>query len=311
MLIDAAKLNAIFTAFNTLFNKGVTEAKPRYRDVAMVIPSSTAEETYTWLGSMPGIREWIGSRIIHNLSLHGYAIKNRDFEATVSVSRNHIDDDRYGVFGPIFEKMGADAARHPDELVFSLLKAGASTPCYDGQNFFDTDHPVGSSGGILTSGSNRHLATGNPADPEAGIPSDVAGPTWYLLDCSQPIKPLIYQQRRPYNLVRKDREEDDNVFWMNDIVYGSFGRSNVGFGLWQLAFSSNKPLTEANFEAARIAMGSHVSDAGKPLNVSPTHLVVPPALEGPARRVVAPVTAAGGFNTWAGAAEVITSPYLT
>ena len=38
--------------------------------------------------------------------------------------------------------MGRASQVFPDELVFGLLKTGGSTLCYDGQFFFDTDHPV-------------------------------------------------------------------------------------------------------------------------------------------------------------------------
>ena len=39
-------------------------------------------------------------------------------------------------------EMGRASAVHPDELVFALLKNAHATLCYDGQNFFDNDHPV-------------------------------------------------------------------------------------------------------------------------------------------------------------------------
>ena len=39
-------------------------------------------------------------------------------------------------------EMGRASAVHPDELVFALLKNAHATLCYDGQKFFDNDHPV-------------------------------------------------------------------------------------------------------------------------------------------------------------------------
>ena len=41
-------------------------------------------------------------------------------------------------------KMGAGAKRSYDKLV-SVIQAGRTTVCYDGQNFFDTDHQEGKS----------------------------------------------------------------------------------------------------------------------------------------------------------------------
>ena len=113
-----------------------------------------------------------------------------------------------------------------------------------------------------------------------------AGPAWFLLDTSRALKPLIYQERRPYRLVSKDRPEDDNVFNNKEFVYGVDGRSNAGFGLWQLAFGSKAELTPANYEAARAAMMAFKGDEGRPLNIRPDVLVAPPSLEGAAMRLL-------------------------
>lgn len=201
--------------------------------------------------------------------------------------------------------MGLDAARHPDELVFGLLASGFGTKCYDGQYFFDADHPVGQPG--LSS-------VGSVSNVQAG-----AGPAWFLLDCSQPIKPLIYQNRIPYNFTALTNDGDENVFMRDEYLYGVRARCNVGFGLWQLAYGSKAPLTPDNYAAARAAMQSQVSDSGRPLNVSPTHLVHSPILERDARRLlvsglVAQTTtgtdAVGVTNEWAGSAKMLMSQYL-
>ena len=90
----------------------------------------------------PKLREWIGPRQVNNLKAHGFTITNRKFESTVSVKRDDISDDRLGVFKPIVSEMGVTAKRHPDELIFGLLKSGFTTPCFDGANFFAANHAV-------------------------------------------------------------------------------------------------------------------------------------------------------------------------
>ena len=72
--------------------------------------------------------------------------------------------------------MGNNARRHPDELVFGLLKTGFSTNCYDGQNYFDTDHPVIGSDGAVKSVANTDGGSGAP---------------WFLLDVSRGVRPII------------------------------------------------------------------------------------------------------------------------
>ena len=143
MIITPQALRGIYTAFNTVFNKAFEGQHPTYEKVATVVPSTSESETYAWLGDIPGMREWIGEREIQNLSGSAYTIKNKDFELTVGVDRNAIEDDKIGLYNPSVQMLGQSAAMHPDELIFKLLAAGFSEKCYDGQPFFSDAHKVG------------------------------------------------------------------------------------------------------------------------------------------------------------------------
>lgn len=61
---------------------------------------------------------------------------------------------------------------------------------------------------------------------------------WYLLCTRRPVKPLIYQQRKPAKFVAKTNETDDNVFFSKQFLYGVDSRGNAGFGFWQMAYYS-------------------------------------------------------------------------
>lgn len=143
MIVNAQNLRGIYVAFNTLFNKAFEGQKPTYQRIATVVPSTTESETYAWLGDIPGMREWLGDREVQNLSGSDYTIKNKDFELTVGVGRNAIEDDKIGLYNPSIQMLAESAALHPDELVFSLLSDAFTALCYDGKPFFSADHPVG------------------------------------------------------------------------------------------------------------------------------------------------------------------------
>ena len=143
MIVNAQNLRGIYIAFNTLFNKAFEGQKPTYQRIATVVPSTTESETYAWLGDIPGMREWLGDREVQNLSGSDYTIKNKDFELTVGVGRNAIEDDKIGLYNPSIQMLAESAALHPDELVFSLLSDAFTALCYDGKPFFSADHPVG------------------------------------------------------------------------------------------------------------------------------------------------------------------------
>jgi phage major head subunit gpT-like protein len=298
MLVNAANISTLFQGFNASFNKGIQSAPSRYKDVSMLIPSATLETTYGWLGQFPKLREWVGDRAIKNLESHGYAVKNKLFESTVSIKRTDIEDDQYSIYGPLMEEIGRAAGDHPDELIFALLAQGFSTLCYDGQYFFDTDHPVGGEEGV-TAVSNM----------QAG-----AGAAWFLLDTSRAIKPLLFQERVPYNFQSLTADTDENVFKRDEYLYGVRARANAGFGLWQLAFGSKDTLTPTNYASARSAMMSIKSDEGRPLGIVPNKLVVGPSLEKDARKLVNnQLVDSGGVavsNEWAGSVELVVVPWL-
>lgn len=296
MLINRQNLNIVFTGFKTVFQQAFEGAPTMYDKVAMTVPSTTAQEQYAWLKNTTGFREWLGDRVIQNLGAGDFTIKNKKFENTVGVPSDALDDDSYGLYKPLIAQLGQDAKTHPDELVFALLAAGFSGRCYDGQYFFDSDHPVLDVDGSTKSVSNYQSGSGAP---------------WILVDNSRVIKPIIYQVRKPYNFVTKDDAKDDNVFFGGQIIYGVDARCNVGYGLWQLAYGSKADLTSTNYGLVRAGMLGMKGDKGKVLGVRPKLLLVGPSREGQALEVVkAERNADGATNVYRDTAEVVVVPWL-
>lgn len=290
MIINKGTLSTLFTGFKTLFQQGFEAAMSDWDKVAMTVPSNTKSETYGWMGKVTSFREWVGDRVLQNLSAASYQIFNKDFENTVVVDRNDILDDTLGVYSPIMRQLGEDARVHRDKLVFSLMKSGLTTNCYDGQYFFDTDHPVG---------------TGTVSNYGGG-----AGTAWYLLDTSRSLKPFIVQMRQDYNFVGLDSDMDEAVFLRKQFRYGVDARLNVGFGLWQQAYASKQTLDATNFAAAKAAMASFTADNGDPLAMRPTLLVVPPSLESAARTLLNSEIISNSTNIWRGSVDLLVTPWV-
>ncbi len=296
MNINAQSLLAAFTGFKLVYQNAFAGVKPEHERIAMVVNSASKQETYPFLGKTTGFREWIGDRVIQNLKTHDFTIKNKPFENTVGVDRDDFEDDSLGIYTPIFAQLGQDAAEHPSQLVFGLLAAGFTSRCYDGQYFFDTDHPVMGGDGSEASVSNFGGGTGIP---------------WFLLDVTRAIKPLIFQKRRDYTFVRMDQPTDEAVFTRKEYRYGVDARVNAGFGLWQLAYASKQELNTANYAAAREAMQGTNGDKGRALGVQGSLLVVAPTLEQQALEVVKRERdASGATNVYQNSADVLVSPWL-
>lgn len=296
MFINDATLTTLFKGFKTLYTMEFDGTKSFKDTVAMEVTSATAEEQYGWLGMFPDLREWIGARHIHGLQTHGFTIRNRKFESTVMVPRDIIEDDKVSIFKPMFLEMGRVAKQHPDTLIFELLKDGFTATCYDGQNFFDDEHPLAGADG-MPAGSASNMQGGD-------------GPAWYLLDLSRAIKPIIWQVRQPYDFQSLTSPNDTHVFMTDEFIYGIRARANCGFGLWQLAYASKVALTPTNFKNARKAMMELRGENDLLLGIQPTHLLIPPSLEAEARTLLNSDVIDGSTNIWKGTAELIMTPLV-
>ncbi|KON47042.1 Mu-like prophage major head subunit gpT family protein [Mariprofundus ferrooxydans] len=164
MLVNKDSLDVIFTNLKTLFNNAFTGAETTWQKIAMEVPSTGSKNDYAWLSMFPKMRKWVGEKFINNFEAFKYAIVNDDFEATVVVKRNDIEDDNLGIYNPQAQMAAYSSAQLPDELVYEAVNAAFTALCYDGQYFFDIDHPVN--------------------DPATGLPASVSNKGTKKLSCA-------------------------------------------------------------------------------------------------------------------------------
>ena len=296
MIINSQSLELLRVGFKTLFQEGLGMTAPMWEKIATRVPSTAGTEKYGFLGELPGMRVWEGSRALHALRESDYSLKNLPYENTVAVDRDAIADDALGQNAPRFKQLGKTTRAQYDILSWALLKAGFATNCYDGQFFFDTDHPVLDAAGAVQPVANT----------DGG-----AGTAWFLIDSSQVMLPIILQVRKEWEFAAMDRATDPNVFMNKKFLYGVDGRCAAGYGFWQFAWGSKQALTAANYAIARAALSSMKADYGRPLGVMPNLLIVPPGLEQAGRDLVISATgAAGATNPWKGSAELAVVPWL-
>ncbi len=158
MFINKETLSALFISLKTTFNNTFAETESSWQRIAMKVPSTTGQNDYAWLSRFPRMRKWIGEKNVKAMEGFKYSVVNDDFEATVEVDRNDIEDDNLGIYGPQAEMAAQSAAQLPDEIVIALVNNGFNTKCYDGQYFIDIDHPVKKEDGTTDSISNKGTA---------------------------------------------------------------------------------------------------------------------------------------------------------
>lgn len=298
MIINQEALARLYTGFTAVFNAAFQETQTWYEQVAMTVPANTRIMDYKFLLDFPMVREWIGDRQISSLEPKAYQVESKDWEATIEVDRNDIEDDQLGLYNPIISALAQEARKHPERLIADLLNGGFTTTCYDGRDFFAIDHPVGAT-------TVANFAGGT-------------GATWYLLDTSRAVKPFIFQLRREVQLVRMDRQDDEHAFMRKKLRYGVDYRGAAAFGLWQLAYASKETLNSTNYAAARAGMMSVKNADGRPLGLKPNLLLVPPSLEAEAREILQaqfiigdPTSGGAKTNIWQGTADLLVVPELT
>ena len=142
MLVNAQNLTAVFINLKTIFNKAFDAAPSQWQRTSMLVPSGSSQNDYAWLSRFPRMRKWLGDKVIKSLAAFKYTIVNDDWEATVEVDRNDIEDDQIGIYAPMAQEAGFSSKQLPDEIDADLKNGAFAGTCYDGQYFYDTDHPV-------------------------------------------------------------------------------------------------------------------------------------------------------------------------
>lgn len=297
--LTQAQLDALKTTLIARWNAGLAMTNPDWKAIAKLVQSSGKSNTYEWLSQFPAFREWVGARLHKVFKENGYNVPNRKFETTVDVKVEDIEDDNLGQYGLMAEGAGQSAADLMNDLVFQLIGLGFTTNCYDGQYFFDTDHPVAANEdgtGAVTTVSNVQAGAGAP---------------WVLLCTKRAPSPFYLQERTKPRFDSVTSVQNSNVFDLDVYSYGGRWRGEAAFGFWQCAFGSKAALTAANFEAGYDAMAAFKGDGQRKLGIMADTLVTGVANRAAAEAILDKDKLAGGeSNINYKRVKLIVTPWL-
>lgn len=141
-LLNKAKMQRAFDAVSVVWNNALKSVTATWTEWAGSVQSETETEYYNWAELLVQIREWIGDRVIGNVKGEEWAVKNRPFEGTFSLKIDDINNDRLGMLKTKTEDLLAAAKFHPENLLMDAVELAFTANCFDGQIFFDTDHPT-------------------------------------------------------------------------------------------------------------------------------------------------------------------------
>lgn len=292
MTIDTVALEK---GIRAAFNVAISRIPPhRFAPALQILPSSSASEKYGWLGAVPIMREWLGDKKSKSIGDFSYTIPNKDWEATLEVDRNEIEDDQMGIVLARIEMLALRAQQFLGKIGSDLLVNGTTDLAYDSAAFFSNrstnDNLLAGTGTTLAQ-LEDDLATarsamlrftdsegepwefegdlivchpdleiefqkiamsvGSTGDSHEGITNPwrgrfqvVADPRltdtndWYFLATRYPLKPLLWQERKPVMFVPL-RTQGDSVseaeFWRKKLYYSVERRGNGGYGFYEMA----------------------------------------------------------------------------
>ena len=297
--LTQVQIDALKTTLIARWNAGLKLSPDDWKKIAKLVKSNGKSNTYEWLSQFPAFREWVGSRLHKVFKETAYTVVNRKFEATVDVQRTDIEDDNIGQYGTLAESAGQSATDLQNDLVFQALSAGFASVCYDGQYFFDTDHPVypnEDGSGVAVSVSNMQAGAGAP---------------WVLLCTKRAASPIYLQERMSAEFDSITSVQNGNVFDLDVYSFGGRWRGEAAYGFWQCAFGSKAALTADNFNAAYTAMMKFTGDGGRTLGIVPDTLVTGPDNMAAAEALLkAQQNAAGASNTNYNKVQLIVTPWM-
>lgn len=145
MLLNQTTQSAVLRNFRAIFYGDLRSGANDnwWRELFMVIQSTTPTETFHMLRGQPQMREWVGDRQLKNLSEVSFTIEKKDWEVSLSVLREMIMFDRLNQVRPAIASLAQSYQIHLMQYAVDLMLGGFTQLAYDGQYFFDTDHDNG------------------------------------------------------------------------------------------------------------------------------------------------------------------------
>lgn len=142
-----ASIAALSTRIRKEFATAMVEA-PIFSErigIFSTIPSDGAFNTYSFMDGFGPMHEWVGPRHVESLKERAFTIYNKHYAKTIEANADELEDNYASAVSDaaIRTRLFTESGRKlKDDLAIDLLRNGQSRVGYDGQYFFDTDHPT-------------------------------------------------------------------------------------------------------------------------------------------------------------------------
>jgi phage major head subunit gpT-like protein len=228
----------------------------KYKDVLAQRPEPWARRVSGWtstaelrqkfpidLTAFAGFREWAGPRNVKDADLTSFFIDSKPWERTIDVPLDDIFARNFAPYVNKIPQLMRAATAHPNILLAALLKGGKTALGWDGQFFFDTDHPVD----YRAINTTAQYANLYPATPFTRANFALARKYFRQLKAPDGVTPLGLQLT--HVLAGTDMEETFDQLFRKQILAndgGTAADTNIYYGAAQPIIA---PELDANNEA--------------------------------------------------------------
>ncbi len=293
--LNYAALQALNKVVDVTLNKMLRDTAPDlwYKQLCYIPPNKIGSSfDQVAIKSTPPMRAKQGKRIAYPLEGVTYTMYSIEYEKTIGIPQLAVERDALGLYMPTIYDELQKAVFHPQTLALEYLNNAATSLCYDGQYFLDTDHPVGATtyANIITAGSTA---------------------TWGILDLRGMKRPLIFQKEIDLRTVFLNKPDGDGAFWDGNFYFSIEYRAAMGYMDYTCMYASDRPIDSTYWPAAKLAFEAQTDDFSVSINRKAGTVIIPPSLEYTAKTMFdLPTTTGGAPNPYYNDAKTLIIPGL-
>lgn len=145
-------MTQVNNTFIDAFRSNLAEAF--YPNIATKIDVTAPSVTYSGLGATGGMKLLQDRMEEEDLKGYKQVITDDEYYNLIAIRAKVLEDEGTGQYLQRAQALGNEVPRFYDQKLVGMLTGGFTGVCYDGQPYFNTQHPVGVLGGGQATQSN-------------------------------------------------------------------------------------------------------------------------------------------------------------
>lgn len=140
--INDATLQDLNKTLNAKWTEAFQETpQMQLMELATMYTSTTASNHYAFMEALGGWSAWNGARQFKDVASQQFEVVNKDYESSIKMPRNQLEDDQIGMYVDIIPSMVRGWFKKQAQLVMDVLTGNPLA--YDGAALFGTTRTYG------------------------------------------------------------------------------------------------------------------------------------------------------------------------